>query len=97
MPFEGFGARLLAAQGDDGLWAGGAHFPAGFTGDEPQPWTATSFVLSQLRELGLDPRSAAAVRAVRLVGEHSRWDEGGQPYWTGETEECINGRTVADG
>ena len=33
---EGFGARLLAAQGDDGLWAGGAHFPADFTGQEPQ-------------------------------------------------------------
>lgn len=27
----------------------------------------------------------------------SRWDEGGQPYWEGEVEECINGRTVADG
>ena len=32
-----------------------------------------------------------------LVGAHSRWEEGGQPYWEGEVEECINGRTVADG
>ena len=29
-----------------------------------QPWTATSYVLSQLRELGLDPASDSAKRAV---------------------------------
>src|SRR5690606_10496209 len=31
------------------------------------------------------------------VGANARWDEGGQPYWEGEIEECINGRTVTDG
>ncbi len=47
-----------------------------------QPWTATSFVLTQLRELGLEPGlGTAAQRAVRLIGESSRWDEGGQPFW----------------
>ena len=98
---EGWGARLLALEDDDGQWAGGSFVPLGFTRQEweteGQPWTATCFVLTQLRELGLDPMSASAVRAVRLVGENSRWDQGDQPYWTGETEECINGRTVADG
>ena len=34
---------------------------------------------------------------MALVGENARWDEGGQPFWQGEVEECINGRTVADG
>src|ERR1700759_2367027 len=29
---EGWGARLLALEGADGLWDGGACFPAGFTG-----------------------------------------------------------------
>ena len=62
-----------------------------------QPWTATSFSLSQLREFGLDPSSDRAKRTVELIGANSRWDEGGQPYWEGEVEECINGRTVADG
>ena len=39
---EGWGARLLALEGADGLWEGGACFPAAYTGDEPgQPWTAT--------------------------------------------------------
>jgi hypothetical protein len=53
--------------------------------------------LSQLREFGLDPSSDSAKRTVELIGANSRWDEGGQPYWEGEVEECINGRTVADG
>jgi hypothetical protein len=62
-----------------------------------QPWTATTFSLSQLREFGLDPSSDRARRTVELIGASSRWDEGGQPYWEGEVEACINGRTVADG
>ena len=33
--FEGWGARLLALQGDDGLWEGGACFPAAYAGGEP--------------------------------------------------------------
>ena len=97
---EGWGARLLALEDPDGQWAGGAFVPRGFDFEEwkrvGQPWTATGFVLTQLRELGLDAQCPSAVRAVRLVGENSRWD-GGQPFWEGETEECINGRTVADG
>ena len=62
-----------------------------------QPWTATAWALTQLREFGLDPASASARRTVEQVGRNSRWDEGGQPFWEGEVEECINGRTVADG
>ena len=62
-----------------------------------QPWTATTFALSQLREFGLDPASDRARRAVELVGANSRWEHDGQPFWEGEVEECINGRTVADG
>jgi hypothetical protein len=98
---EGWGARLLSYQDDDGQWAGGAFVPSGFDPREwrevGQPWTATTFSLSQLREFGLDPSSDRARRTVELIGANSRWDEGGQPYWEGEVEECINGRTVADG
>lgn len=98
---QGWGARLLSLQDEDGQWAGGAFVPAGFTRklweEEGQPWTATAFCLTQLREFGLDPESAAARRSVALVGQNARWDEGGQPFWEGETEECINGRTLADG
>src|SRR5919109_4898950 len=98
---EGWGAKLLSCQDPDGQWAGGAFLPADFDPREwrerGQPWTATSFSLSQLREFGLDPSSDRAKRTVELIGANSRWDEGSQPYWEGEVEECINRRTVADG
>jgi hypothetical protein len=98
---EGWGARLLSCQDEDGQWAGGAFLPGGFDFREwqevGQPWTATAFSLSQLREFGLDPSSERSQQAVRLIGANSRWDHAGQPYWEGEVEECINGRTVADG
>ena len=86
---------------EDGQWAGGAFAPRDFDAREwhevGQPWTATTFSLSQLREFGLDPASDRARRAVELVGANSRWEHDGQPFWEGEVEECINGRTVADG
>ena len=98
---EGWGAQLLSHQDEDGQWAGGAFAPKDFDWSawetQGQPWTATCFALTQLREFGLDPASESARRTVALVGRNSRWDEGGQPYWEGEVEECINGRTVADG
>ncbi len=98
---EGWGARLLSHQDADGQWAGGAFAPADFDWSQRQvvgqPWTATCFSLTQLREFGLDPSSDPARRTVALVGANSRWEEGGQPFWAGEVEECINGRTVADG
>lgn len=98
---QGWGATLLAHEDEDGQWAGGSFVPADFEAREweevGQPWTATTYALSQLREFGLEPTSARARRAVQLIGASSRWDEGDQPYWEGETEECINGRTLADG
>ncbi|HTJ35401.1 MAG TPA: hypothetical protein VL738_19415 [Dactylosporangium sp.] len=95
---EGWGARLLAAEGADGLWDGGACFPAGYTGDEPgQPWTATMHTLQTLQILGLEPDSAAARRAVALVAENGRWEHEGQRYFDGEVEPCINGRTIDTG
>ena len=98
---EGWGARLLSYEDEDGQWAGGAFLPSGFDFREwqevGQPWTATLFSLSQLREFGLDPASDQIQRAVELIGANSRWDHAGEPYWEGEVEECINGRIVADG
>ncbi|MBB3137322.1 hypothetical protein FHS26_005083 [Rhizobium pisi] len=98
---EGWGARLLSFQDADGQWGGAAFLPADFDPREwrerGQPWTATTYSLSQLREFGLDPSSERARRTVALVGANARWEEGGQPFWQGEVEECINGRTVADG
>jgi hypothetical protein len=104
---EGWGARLLALQGEDGQWEGGAYFPAQSVDsgdgdqsdddDESQPWTATAHSLLLLRDLGVDPGCDQVRRAVALVRDHCRWEEGGQPFFTGEVEPCINGMTVALG
>jgi hypothetical protein len=98
---EGWGARLLALQGEDGQWAGGAFFPArwGELPDQPegQPWTATEPTLTLLRVFGVDPDDERVRRAVTQVRDHSRWEYDGEPFFDGEVEPCINGRTVALG
>ena len=96
--YDGWGARLLAVEGPDGLWDGGACFPASWAGGEPgQPWTATMHTLQTLLILGLDPASASARRAIGLVAENGRWEHAGQRYFDGEVEPCINGRTIETG
>ena len=108
---EGWGARLLDLEDEDGQWAGGAHFPADFAWPGPetfqgpgrpwagegQPWTATSHVLALLREFGVDPASDRMRRSIELIGANSRWDYDNLPYWGGEVEPCINGALVANG
>ncbi|MEV7552033.1 squalene cyclase [Amycolatopsis sp. NPDC089917] len=93
---EGFGARLLAHQDPDGQWAGGAFFPAGFSGKEDgQPWTATTWSLNALREWGMD---AGVLRGTaELLARNSRWEYDDLPYWGGEVDCCINAWTLANG
>jgi hypothetical protein len=95
---DGWGRRLLALEGPDGLWDGGACFPASYAGGEPgQPWTATMHTLQTLQILGLDPASGSARRAIGLVADNGRWEHAGQRYFDGEVEPCINGRTIEAG
>ncbi|MCM3697540.1 squalene cyclase [Microbacterium oleivorans] len=97
---EGFGAALLAQQGADGQWEGGAYFPAGFFGSPEsempgQPWTATTWTLKDLREWGV-PASALGDTAERL-DRNSRWEYDDLPYWGGEVDVCINAFTLGTG
>jgi hypothetical protein len=91
---EGVGGRLLALQGVDGRW-GGAAWNRG--------WNSTMHVLSLLRELGLDPASDQARRAVGLVRDRVTWhgcgppECDGNPFFAGELEPCINGQVAASG
>ena len=95
---EGWGARLIALQDKNGQWDGGTYYPAPFDDSEDgQPWTATTYSLLLLRGFGLDPRSDEARNAVALVRENSRWEEGGQPFFEGEVEPCVNGMAVTLG
>src|SRR5262245_42683346 len=97
---EGWGARLISLQGADGSWAGEAW---------NHGWNSTMHVLWLLREMGLDPASDQARRALGLVRDHVRWrgwdwdgswrgwDFVGNPFFAGEVEPCINGQVGAAG
>src|SRR5688572_18498619 len=93
---EGWGARLLALQGEDGQWAGGACFPSRSLnqsgGNEGQPWTSTLPTLQLLHEFGIDPGADRMRRVVARVREGWRWEQAGQAVFSGEVEACINGR-----
>jgi len=90
----GAGARLLALQAADGRW-GGAAWNRG--------WDSTMHVLTLLREMGLDPASNEARRAVGLVRDRVTWAGCGpreceaNPFFAGEVEPCINGQVAASG
>jgi hypothetical protein len=58
----------------------------------------TMDALALLREMGLDPSSDEARRAIARVKEHLTWETlGNRPYFDGETEPCINGAILAFG
>lgn len=96
---EGWGARMLSEQGDDGLWDGGTYRPGWVDEERPffDAWTATHFSLQSLVEYGLDPASPEAVRAVSRAAESARWEYNGAPYFDGEIEPCINGIALTTG
>ncbi|MGE5374028.1 MAG: hypothetical protein ACM3XO_03150 [Bacteroidota bacterium] len=97
---QGWGAQLLALQGEDGSWAGEAW---------NHGWNSTMHVLSLLREMGLDPAGEATRRALGLVRDHVHWrgwdgdgtwhgaDFVGNLFFAGEVEPCINGQVAASG
>jgi len=91
---EGAGARLLAFQAPDGRWGGTAW---------NRGWNSTMHVLMLLREMGLDPASDQARRAVGLVRDRVTWQGCGpqeaddNPFFAGEVEPRINGQVGAVG
>lgn len=98
---EGWGARLLALQGEDGQWAGGACFPANSRNwrreNQGQPWISTLPTLQTLVDFGIDPHSDRVQNAIDAVNAGCRWEHAGQPFFSGEVEPCINGRVVKIG
>src|SRR5207247_10105914 len=85
---EGWGARLLALRREDGLWDTGT----------PGTEEITLLALLMLRDMGLDPSSEEARKAIRLVRDNATWHAGGPwrgtPVFAGEGEPCSNGRVV---
>jgi len=91
---EGVGAQLLALQGSDGRWGGGAW---------NRGWNSTMHILMLLRDMGLDPASDQARSAVGHVRDCVTWkgcdpqECDDNPFFAGEVEPCINGQVAAVG
>jgi hypothetical protein len=91
---EGVGAQLLALQGPDGRW-GAAAWNRG--------WNSTMHVRMLLRDMGLNPSTNQARRAVELVRNRVTWkgcgprECDGNSFFAGELEPCINGQVAAVG
>ncbi len=61
---------------------------------EPQPWTATYPSLDLLLAFGVDPAEPRVRETTDLISQNCLWEHAGQPYFSGEVEPCINGRTL---
>ena len=88
VPHEGWGARLLSLQTADGHW----------NDEQEHGWMTTMDALALLRRFGVDPDDARVRGALDLVQARITWHQiGGEPFFDGETEACINGQILASG
>jgi hypothetical protein len=99
IPREGIGAAILAAQQSDGSW------------QRPKTplWSSTLFTLLLLRATGVDPADPVVESAVTRLETNLRWNNkdgrwnlrppqtGGNTFFEGEVEPCINGGALAVG
>ena len=95
---EGLGAEILAREERDGSWC---------KADAPV-WLPTLFTLLLLRATGVDRTDPAVESAVARLEANLRWSNqpnwnlrsaelGGNPFFDGEVEPCINGGVLALG
>jgi hypothetical protein len=84
---DGWGARLLALQDDDGRWAGALYSPK---------WTSTTYTLLLLHRLGLPRGHPRAIDGCRRLWEAARWFGGGLTLAKSirQPETCITGMLV---
>jgi hypothetical protein len=94
---QGWGARILDSQAPDGTWGGDAKSKSWIPVNNP--WMPPLYILLLLKDLGLEPASPRAQKAVGLVQDNFRWDDefGALAFFGGEVEPCINGKVVAIG
>lgn len=99
VPREGLGAAILALQEPDGAWR---------RPDAPA-WLTTLFTMQFLRSTGVDPAHPAVESTLARAEANLRWSNhggqwdlrspefGGNPFFEGEVEPCINGGVLAFG
>lgn len=83
---EGWGARLLQLQGEDGNWGGGAYSPK---------WISTTYTLLLLRHLGIDPSDERVSVATDRVRDKVRMGRRDLPFFEYSGETCISGMALA--
>jgi hypothetical protein len=99
VPRKGLGAEILAHQQPDGSWR---------RGDAPV-WLITLFTMQMLRATGVDPSDSAVETAMARLEAGLRWNDqagcwelrpvetGGNTFFEGKVEPCINGGALAVG
>ena len=99
VPREGIGAELLSLQQPDGSWRR----------DDAPAWLTTLFSMQLLRATGIDPADPAVEAAIARLETGLRWNDlggcwelrapetGGNTFFEGEEEPCINGGALALG
>ena len=85
---EGWGPWLLVLQDPSGQWGGGLYTPK---------WTSTAYTMLLLRDLGLPPGHAQALKACRLLLDRGLCRDGGIDYSRPrrESEACITGMVLS--
>ena len=88
---EGWGARLLAEHGGDGMWGHGMYTPKS---------TSTHYTLLALRDLGVPADNARCRRACQLILDQGLQPDGGISYPTRPSdkrrgEACISGMSLS--
>ncbi|WP_082109934.1 hypothetical protein [Demequina phytophila] len=95
---EGWGARLLALQLEDGSWDHGAWWPSGRRdAADGQPWSSTAHVMLLLTHLGVDPDAHDVREAAARAFASVRWEDGDQPFLEGESEACSLSTAISIG
>lgn len=90
---DGWGARLLAEQDEDGRWAGGKSWDGGLYSPK---WTSTTYTLLLLRDFGLSPDHPRARQACVILLDRGLQKDGGINYgWRGRSETCVTGMVLS--
>lgn len=93
----GWGARLLARQDPEGMWAGGLSSDGGIYSPK---WTSTTYTMLLLRDFGLPVNNRQARKACPLLLDRGLQRDGGINYgtwakWTRRSETCVTGMVLS--
>lgn len=85
---EGWGARLLALQDEEGTWAHGLYTPK---------WTSTTYTMMQLRDLGLQFENPQAGLACQRLLDGGFYRDSGINFWKSyqHSETCVTGMVLS--